>query len=82
MEISGIRYAIKCHFKTSPIAQSRIPIIHHVMMAGFGNSDIVPAVVDFRRSNFQAMKNIESQVPILLLGEATGFMAIWDALGK
>ena len=84
----GIRFskanlAIKCWFKTDAVPKARLKYVLATMRFGLPTNysgDV--GILDVRRGILHKAGKLDSDLAILLHGEATGFMAIWDALGE
>ncbi len=74
--------AAKLWFKTDPIPKARINYILATIRFGLRSFRGDVGIIDVRRQTIHLAGQIEPQMQILLRGEASAFMAIWDALGE
>jgi hypothetical protein len=74
--------AAKFWFKTDPVPRARINYILATMRYGLGEFSGDVGILDVRRQMLHLAGAVEPQMRVLLRGEASAFMAMWEALGE
>jgi hypothetical protein len=82
LETSSGLLAAKFWFKTEPVPRARLNYILATMRYGLDSFSGDVGILDVRRQVLHQAGAVDPQLRVLLRGEATAFMSMWEALGE